>query len=128
MAAFSGARIRPLGLPAGTAAVRQGGSPMLSPGGQALRRPAVHLRPTGMLMAAILAATMLGLVYLTQTLGSNATHSEIGDLVSRREELGRQLRNLAVAVETYADAEEIGRRARKLGLIELGDVIVLAAP
>ena len=43
---------------------------------------------------------MLGLVYLTQTLASNATSSEIGDLADRREDLARQLRNLAVAVET----------------------------
>jgi len=121
MAVFSGARLRTIALPAGTAAGRQDS-------GQSLRRSAVHLRPTGLLMAAILAGTMLGLVYLTQTLGSNATNSEIGDLTSQREELGRQLRNLAVAVETYADAEEIGRRAHKLGLVELGDVVVLSAP
>jgi hypothetical protein len=81
-----------------------------------------------MLMATILAGTMIGLVYLTQTLGSNATSSEIGDLAAQRDDLGRQLRNLAVAVETYSDAEEIGRRAHKLGLVELGQVVVLTAP
>jgi hypothetical protein len=122
MAVFSGARLRTVALPGSAAAARQAGS------GQGLRRPALHLRPTGLLMAAILAGTMLGLVYLTQTLGSNATNSEISDLTSRREELGRQLRNLAVAVETYSDAEEIGRRAHKLGLVKLGDVVVLTAP
>jgi hypothetical protein len=122
MAAFSGARLRTVALPEATAARREGAI------GRPIRRPAVHLRPTGLLMAAILAGTMLGLVYLTQTLGSNATHSEIGDLAARREDLGRQLRNIAVAVETYADTEEIGRRARKMGLVELGDIVVLAAP
>jgi len=79
-------------------------------------------------MAFIVAATMLGLVYLTQTLGSNATSSEIHDLAAQREELGRQLRNLAVAVETYADPEELGRLARRRGLVALDDVIVLPAP
>lgn len=91
-------------------------------------RPAARLRPTGLLLAAILAATMLGLVYLTQTLGSNAVSSEIRDLAAQREELGRLLRNQALAVETYADPEVIGRRAHKLGLITLGDVVVLTAP
>lgn len=121
MAAFSGARLPTVALPEAAVARRERGV------SQTLRRPAVHMRPTGLLMAAILAGTMLGLVYLTQTLGSNATHSEIGDLTARREDLGRQLRNIAVAVETYADTEEIGRRARKLGLVELGDVVVLSA-
>ncbi len=122
MAAFSGARLRSVALPEAAVARRERSV------GPSLSRRAVHLRPTGLLMAAILAGTMLGLVYLTQTLGSNATHSEIGDLTARREDLGRQLRNIAVAVETYADTEEIGRRARKLGLVELGDVVVLSAP
>jgi hypothetical protein len=97
-------------------------------GSSALVRPAARLRPAGLLMAAILAATMLGLVYLTQTLGSNATSSEIRDLAAQREELGRLLRNQALAVETYADPEEIGRRARKLGMVTLGDVVVLKVP
>jgi len=79
-------------------------------------------------MAAIMAATMLGLVYLTQTLGSNATSSEIRDLAAQREELGQRLRNQAMAVETFADPEEIGLKARKLGLRKLGDPVVLAAP
>ena len=126
MAAFSGARLRTVALPASSTAAST--ERRARGGAQPLRRPAVHLRPTGLLVAAILAATMLGLVYLTQTLGSNATSSEITDLTSRREDLGRQLRNLAVAVETNADAEEVGRRARKLGLVELGDVVVLSAP
>jgi hypothetical protein len=122
MAAFSGARLRTVALPETGIARREHAI------GQPLKRSAIRLRPTGLLMAGILAGTMLGLVYLTQTLGSNATHSEIGDLTARREDLGRQLRNIAVAVETYADTEEISRRARKLGLVELGDVVVLSAP
>ena len=122
MAVFGGARLRAIALPA-------------TPADAAARRTAYRaartasrLRPTGLLMAFIVAATMLGLVYLTQTLGSNATSSEIHDLAAQREELGRQLRNLAVAVETYADPEELGRLARRRGLVALDDVIVLPAP
>lgn len=122
MAVFQAARLRSAAQ-ADYPAVRR---PRIA--GASLARPATRLRPTGLLMAAILAGTMLGLVYLTQTLGSNAVSSEIRDLAAQREELGRQLRNQALAVETYADTEEIGRRARKLGMVTLGDVVVLKAP
>ena len=122
MAVFGGARPRTIALPAPS--VDQ--SARLA--AQRAARTASRLRPTGLLMAAILAATMLGLVYLTQTLGSNATSSEILDLASAREGLARQLRNLAVAVETYADPEEVGRKARKMGLVELDDAVVLTVP
>ena len=85
-------------------------------------------RPAGLLLAAILAATMIALVYLTQTLASNATSSEIADLADRREEIARLLRNQALAIETWADPAEVGRKARGLGLRQLGDVVVLPAP
>jgi hypothetical protein len=122
MAAFQGARLR-------AAAIPDRG---LGERARRLPRPVAgaipRLRPTGLLMAAILAATMLGLVYLTQTLASNATSSEIGDLADRREEIARQLRNQALAIETWADPAQVGRKARELGLRQLGDVVVLPAP
>ena len=122
MAVFQGARLRAVAIPDRGIAARARGVPR--PVASALPR----LRPTGLLMAVILAATMLGLVYLTQTLASNATSSEIGDLADRREEVARQLRNQALAIETWADPADVGRKARELGLRPLGDVLVLAAP
>jgi len=122
MAVFGGARLRTVALPTTTA---DGAARAAA---QRAARTASRLRPTGLLMAFILAATMLGLVYLTQTLGSNATSSEITGLAAQREELGRQLRNLAVAVEAYADPDELGRIARRRGLVELDDVVVLPVP
>lgn len=122
MAVFQGARLRAAAIPDRGLGVRARG--VSRPVAAAVPR----LRPTGLLMAAILAATMLGLVYLTQTLASNATSSEIGDLVDRREEIARQLRNQALAIETWADPAQVGRKARELGLRQLGDVVVLPAP
>jgi len=122
MAIFGGARTRAVALSAPDS-VRSARTIARGPA-----RHAPRIRPTGLLMAAIMAATMLGLVYLTQTLGSNATSSEIRDLAAQREELGQRLRNQAMAVETFADPEEIGLKARKLGLRKLGDPVVLAAP
>ena len=93
MAVFQGARLRTAALPAGPAdAPRHARQSRAATG-----RPPAADRASS--WRAILAGTMLGLVYLTQTLGSNATSSEIDDLAAEREDLARQLRNLAVAVE-----------------------------
>jgi hypothetical protein len=121
MAAFQGARLRAVAIPDQGIAARARG--VSRPVASAIPRP----RPAGLLLAAILAATMIALVYLTQTLASNATSSEIADLADRREEIARLLRNQALAIETWADPAEVGRKARELGLRQLGDVVVLPA-
>ena len=73
-----------------------------------------RVRPMGVLMAAILAATMLGLVYLTQTLGSNATSTEIGQLEDQRTKLDIDLDRQAVRSwsSTEADAITAAPRSR----------------
>jgi hypothetical protein len=82
----------------------------------------------GLLMAAIMATTMLGLVYLTQTLGTNATTSEIGTLEAERNGLISEIkRHEAVALD-MTQAEVIVPKARKQKLKRLGDPIVLPAP
>ena len=81
-------------------------------------------------MAGIVAATMLGLVYLTQTMGTNATSSEIRALEAQRSNLmdsiGRQVRTVDEALE----AELVIKGAKKAGLkrLDLDDVRVLSAP
>ena len=79
-------------------------------------------------MAAILGATMLGLVYLTQTLGSNAATADISAAAAKGNELRGALRNQGLTVEIYTDPAEITKRARKLGLKPLGDAVVFPAP
>jgi hypothetical protein len=79
-------------------------------------------------MAAIVAATMLGLVYLTQTLGSNATSSEIRGLAADGDNVARQINNLALSVELDSDPEEIIKRATALGLKRLDVPVVLTVP
>jgi hypothetical protein len=79
-------------------------------------------------MGLVLAATLLGFVYLTQTLGSNAASAEILALDGQRVEIGRKLRNQAAAVEFKADPVQVGLRAKKLGLVRLDDVEILSAP
>jgi hypothetical protein len=79
-------------------------------------------------MGLILAGTMLGLVYLTQTLGSNATTARIATLEAEQADLLRRLGNQRLAVEFAADPIEVGRRAKALGLRRLGDTVTLSAP
>jgi hypothetical protein len=82
----------------------------------------------GLLIAAILATTMLGMVYLTQTLGSNATSSEISGLASDTNGLRADLRNQSLSVGMKMDAEKVTKRARALKLQPLGDTVVLPTP
>jgi hypothetical protein len=79
-------------------------------------------------MAAIIAATMLGLVYLTQTLGSNAASSEIRGLTFKSERLADQLRNQSLAIEQYSDPEKIIERATEQGLGPIADTVILTVP
>jgi hypothetical protein len=87
-----------------------------------------RLRPTAMLMAAVVAATMVGFAYLTQTLASNATVAEIARLNARMDEIRQQRSVQALAVEQWSDETNLAGRARKLGLVDLGDATVLKAP
>jgi hypothetical protein len=82
----------------------------------------------GILIAGILVATMVGLAYLTQTLGSNTTSAQIGDLTSKSNNLADQLRLQKSNVELATDASAIAKRARELGLKPLGEPLVLSVP
>jgi hypothetical protein len=124
MAVFQGARLRPVALPTGR--VERRPSARVAP--KAPVRDTPRIRPTGLLMAAILTGTMLGLVYLTQTLDSNATSLEIRRLESRGQELQGQLLNQRSKVEVDGNPDAVLRAAKQLGLRELGEAIVLKAP
>jgi len=122
MAVFQGARLRTGALP--TAAVVDRPRAAVPSTIRTTRRA----RPMGRIMAGIVIATMLGLVYLTQTLGSNATNSEIRSLDSQRGKLTRELHRQAIQVEALTLADVITKRAGKQGLRKLGVRVVLPAP
>ena len=87
-----------------------------------------RVRPMGLLMAAIVSLTVLGLVYLTQTLGSNATSSEIWLLERDKTKLQTQIARDAILVLEASDGDTVRAEARRLKLKKLGDGIVLSAP
>lgn len=121
MAVFQGARVRTVALPthepARTARVAV-------PAGA---RPRSPVRPMGLVMALIVTTTMLGLVYLTQTLGSNATSSEIRGYAAEEAQLNEQIRNRGALIEIETDAAEVIKRAKGLKLKKLGKAVVLDA-
>lgn len=121
MAVQQATRLRTAALPVARPGIRP-------PAAGAAAGRSARVRPVGMLLAAILAATVLGLVYLTQTLGSNATSSEIHRLEGQRADLTKELRRQAVQVWARTDSEAIVRKATALGLRDLGDPVVLRAP
>ena len=87
-----------------------------------------RVRPTGLLMAAIVAATMLGLVYLTQTLGSHATTAEIAGLEAERSKLQTQITQGSLIVMEASEEDKVRAEAGKLKLRKLGAPLVLRVP
>ncbi len=122
MAVFQGARLRTGALPTAAVVARPRAA---APSTIRANRRA---RPMGRIMAGIVIATMLGLVYLTQTLGSNATSSEIRSLDHQRGKLTRELHRQAIQVEVLTLADVITKRAGKQGLRKLDGPVVLPAP
>jgi hypothetical protein len=122
MAVFQAARLRTTTLPAPARLVRRRSAATTA----AQATPGV--RPAGLLLAAILVSTMLGLAYLTQTLGSSATSSEIQGLVSSAKKLDTNLSVQSVQVAELTGADVVIASARKLGLRKLDERIVLRAP
>ena len=79
-------------------------------------------------MAAIVAATMLGLVYLTQTLGGHATTAEIAGLEAERTELQTEIKQGWVIVTQASEEDNVRAEAGKLKLRKLGAPLVLRVP
>ena len=123
MAVYQGARVRGSVIPARRVDDVPPRAAVPASAGQRQR-----VRPTGLLMAAIVAATIVGLVYLTQTLGSSATSSEIYRLEDRRTELQGDIAAGALLVLEASDRETVRPAALKLKLKQLGKPLVLRAP
>lgn len=82
----------------------------------------------GVIMAAVVAATMLGMVYLSQTLGSNAATKEILGLEDKQVTMKQEVSRHAAQVLRKAGSDEVATRALELGLKKLPPVVILDAP
>jgi hypothetical protein len=122
MAVYQGARLRKDAAPAAITA-RSARATAPTPGSGSKRA-----RPMGLLMAVIVATTMLGLVYLTQTLGASATSTEIFYLEKEAGELFKDTRNLQIQALKLTESDRVIPKARKQKLQRLDDLRVLPAP
>ncbi|MEX1296225.1 MAG: hypothetical protein AB1Z67_08655 [Candidatus Limnocylindrales bacterium] len=123
MAVYQGARLRTDRLAATRTSVRGARAAAPAPVATSPR-----VRPMGLLMAVIVAATMLGLVYLTQTLGTSTTSAEIYDLETTSRELFSDTRTLQLQALKLTEADTIVLKANKQKLKNLGEIVVLRAP
>ena len=123
MAVYQGARLRTNAPAAAGASARP--SRALAP---ATVGSAPRVRPVGLLMAAIVASTIVGMVYLTQTLGTNAASTEIDRLEVQRNELITEIKRHEIVALDMTQAEVVEPKARDQKLKRLGDPVVLPAP
>jgi hypothetical protein len=114
MTVYQGARPRPLAL----APRRQ-----LSRPSRAGRRA----HPIGLLMAGVLVALLLGLVYLGQTVQLAATNYEVDSLLLERDDLGRQVQTLEATVARWGSEPLVLDWAQQVGLDSLGTRIRVPA-
>lgn len=123
MAVYQGARLRTTATHADAIPARRARA--VAPGAVIT---APRARPMGVVMAVIVAATILGLVYLTQTLGSNATGTEIFLLEKERGEILNGTRRLQIQALKLTGPDVIVPKAKKRNLKNLGEIHVLTAP
>ena len=123
MAVYQGARLRTNAPAAAGASTRPPRA--LAP---ATVGSAPRVRPVGLLMAAIVAGTIVGMVYLTQTLGTNAASTEIDRLEVQRNELITEIKRHEIVALDMTQAEVVEPKARDQKLKRLGDPVVLPAP
>ena len=127
MAVLQGTRLRTGAVPSARPTVaRPHVAPAVAP--KATSALGSRVRPIGLLMAGIVIATMLGMVYLTQTLGANAATSSVLYLEDKREEYRQEAGRQSYRILQHATDDHVRAAARRLGLKDLGEAVVLAAP
>jgi hypothetical protein len=83
--------------------------------------------PVGMLLAAVLVAFLLGLIYLAQTIHLAATNYRIDQLTAERDDLYRQVQTVETSVLRWGTEPTVLDRAQRLGLDPLPPGIRLIA-
>lgn len=125
-------RARPLpGLPHGAVrlAPRAGSRPLTAPRRRISQpdRAGRRAHPVGILLAAILVTFLIGLIYLAQTVQLVATNYNVEQLVTRRDDLHRQVQTVETSVLRWGTESTVLERAQQLGLDQLPTRIHLIA-
>lgn len=102
-------------------------------GARPIARPLLHRRrlhaptragrrahPVGGLLALLLLAFLLGLIYLGQTVTLVATNVEFERLGRQRDDLARQVQTVEAGITRYGSEQWLLDRAQRIGLGQLG--------
>jgi hypothetical protein len=127
MSIYQGARLRTDRFPAATLEATR---PAVSrPAVSRPSAPATHgNRRATILVGLVVAVTVVAFVYLTQTLGANASSAEINKLANDRARYEQQLLTQRVAIGRRVAVGAIEEWAVANGLSELDDPLVVELP
>lgn len=84
-------------------------------------------QPFGALLAVVLVALLVGLIYVAQTIHLAATNYEIDGLIAQRDDLTRQIQTLETSVLRWGTEATVLDRAQRIGLDQLETRIRLPA-
>jgi hypothetical protein len=121
MAVYQGARYRTSALPVGARPVAQRRT------GRTPVRARTRVRPVTVVLAGILIAFLLGLVYLTQTLQAGVANYQIDNLISERQVLQQQLQTEQGAAAQWGSESFVIAWAQQQQLISLGGKVIVPA-
>ncbi|MGI8928717.1 MAG: hypothetical protein ACR2H0_04540 [Candidatus Limnocylindrales bacterium] len=84
-------------------------------------------QPFGALIALVLVALVVGLIYVAQTIQVAATNYEIDGLIAERDDLARQVQTMETSVLRWGTEATVLDRAQRIGLDQLETRIRLPA-
>jgi hypothetical protein len=84
-------------------------------------------QPFGGLLAIVLVALMVGLLYVGQTINLAATNIEIENLTAQRDDLARQVQTIETSVLRWGTESTVFERAQLIGLDQLETRVRLPA-
>jgi hypothetical protein len=121
MAVYQGARYRTPPLPFGAQPVTQRRVGRVPVQGR------TRIRPVTMVLAGILVAFLLGLVYLTQTLQAGVANYQIDNLMIERRNLQQELQSELGEAAQWGNESQVVEWAAQQGLTRLGGRIRVPA-
>lgn len=83
--------------------------------------------PIGLLLAGVLVAFLLGLIYLAQAVQLAATNYQIGQLLAERDDLARQVQTVETTIVRWAAEPLVVEHAQQGGFDPLGSRIRIPA-
>ncbi len=90
-------------------------------------RGRAHVRPVTIVLAGILVAFLLGLVYLTQTLQAGVANYQIDNLMIERRQLQQELQSEQGEAAQWGSESQVVEWAQQHGLTQLGNRIRVPA-